>query len=234
MIEIPAALSYTELAALRPILYRVRFVHNPKGGGVSRKLGRGHCVRWIWGCSWRAHVKMFLGNLRLEDLWADPGRVSKDTVGIVKDQYQEFNRMRVYWELRPSSITHYNFNNVHDKVPQAYLDMMYPELKHTLYIKYRLGVLPLRGYLVRSRRLASGLEFCNSTTGEVDNVAHFTLACKKFDEARRQWLLLLFKSNGENCAKTALALCMRRGSTSEHNNRFIYMGHLAPVKGIAN
>ncbi|KAJ1179443.1 hypothetical protein NDU88_004677 [Pleurodeles waltl] len=102
---------------------------------------------------WGAYVKKTLGNLRLKDLWV---KSYKDTVGLIKDKY---------WEL----------------TLQAYLDMLYPELKRTLYMKYRLGVLPLRGYLVRIRRLAVGLEFSDCTPGEVDNVAHFTLACKKFD-----------------------------------------------------
>ncbi|KAJ1159879.1 hypothetical protein NDU88_000383 [Pleurodeles waltl] len=72
----------------------------------------------LGGRSWGAHVIKTLGNLRLEDLWVDLGRVSKDTVGLVKDRYREFNKMRVYRELRPDSITHYCFNNVHDLVPR--------------------------------------------------------------------------------------------------------------------
>ncbi|KAJ1125621.1 hypothetical protein NDU88_004045 [Pleurodeles waltl] len=132
-----------------------------------------------------SYDKKTLENLRLKDLWLDPGRLTKDTVGLIKDQYWELSKMRVHQELRPDSIMHYYFN-VYDPAPKAYLDMLYLKLKQTLYMKYRLGVLPLRGYLVRTRRLVVGLEFSDCTPGEVDKVAHFILACKKFDEARRR------------------------------------------------
>ncbi|KAJ1127378.1 hypothetical protein NDU88_005780 [Pleurodeles waltl] len=135
-------ISISELAALRPILYWVRLVHNPRAVVYLETLEEVIVYNGSRGHSWGAYFKKTLENLWLEDLRVDPGRVSKDTVGLVKDRYREFNRMRVCRKLRPDSITHYYFNNVHDIVTQVYLDMLYPELKQTLYIKYRLCVLP--------------------------------------------------------------------------------------------
>ncbi|KAJ1097951.1 hypothetical protein NDU88_003067 [Pleurodeles waltl] len=115
-----------ELAALRPILYWVRLVHDPRAAVCLETLEEVNAYKGSGGHSWGAHVKKTLWNLWLEDLRVDPSRVRKDTVGLVKDRYQEFNRMRVYRELRPDLITHYYFNNVYEIVPQAYLDMLYP------------------------------------------------------------------------------------------------------------
>ncbi|KAJ1120622.1 hypothetical protein NDU88_008784 [Pleurodeles waltl] len=155
----------SELAAIRPILYWARVVRNPRAEVYLETLEEVISYDGPGGCSWGAYVKKTLENLRLKELWVDPGRVTKDTVGQIKDRYWEVSRTRVYQELRPDSITHYYFNNVYDPAPQAYLDMLHPELKRTHYMKYRLGVLPLRGYLVRTHRLTEGLEFCDCTLG---------------------------------------------------------------------
>ncbi|KAJ1082549.1 hypothetical protein NDU88_002714 [Pleurodeles waltl] len=96
----------SELAALRTILYWVRLVRNPRAAVYLETLEEVIASSGFVEHSWGAHFKKTLGNLRLEDLRADTGRVSKDTVGLVKDRYQEFNKMRVYRELRPDSITH--------------------------------------------------------------------------------------------------------------------------------
>ncbi|KAJ1090839.1 hypothetical protein NDU88_003967 [Pleurodeles waltl] len=87
------------------------------------------------GCSWEAYVKKPLENVRMKDLWVDPGRVTKDTMDLIKDRYLKLIMMRVHQELRPDSIMSYYFNNIYDPAPQAYLDMLYPELKQTLYTK---------------------------------------------------------------------------------------------------
>ncbi|KAJ1211163.1 hypothetical protein NDU88_006524 [Pleurodeles waltl] len=195
-----AELNYTpisELAAIRPILYWVRVVRNHRAAVYLETLEEVISSDDPGGCFWGAYVKKTLENLWLKDLWVDPGRITKDTECQIKDRYWELSKTRVYQELRPDSIMHYYFNNVYDPTPQAYLDMLYPELKRTLYMKYRLGVLPL--------------EFCDCTPGEVDNVDHFTLACKKFDVTRRRWLLPLFKDSGANSTKTALLTLRKAG-----------------------
>ncbi|KAJ1199512.1 hypothetical protein NDU88_003346 [Pleurodeles waltl] len=98
-------ISILELAALRPRLYWGRLVCNPGAAVYLETLEEVIAYDGSGVRSFGAHVRKTVGNLQLEDLWADPGRVSKDTVGLLKDQYRDFNRMRVYQELRPDSIT---------------------------------------------------------------------------------------------------------------------------------
>ncbi|KAJ1180913.1 hypothetical protein NDU88_006124 [Pleurodeles waltl] len=118
----------SELAA-RPILYWARVVRNPRAAVCLETLEEVISYDGYGGCSWGAYVKKTLENLWLKELWVDMGRVTKDTVGMIKDQYWELSKMRVHQELRPDSIMHYYFNKVYDPSPQAYLDMLYPELK---------------------------------------------------------------------------------------------------------
>ncbi|KAJ1084026.1 hypothetical protein NDU88_004181 [Pleurodeles waltl] len=108
-----------------------------------------------------AHVKKVIGKLQLEALWVEPGRVRQDTADQIKDQYRKYKQMRIYEELRPESIISHYFNNAYIPACTDYLDLICPELKRSLYINYRLGILTIRDYLASTRRLVAGLEYCD-------------------------------------------------------------------------